>query len=184
MRSLIQKVTRASEAIAIGVGLIVVAAPDGWAQQKQKISYSVSAQNSIFTQQHVIDVGDLSGHQIRVFELHRTFPDGAPAFDGVRVREQWTRGLTDYIDTNGPGTVYNEYDLENGDKVFARTSLVAQSAVNPDGTRKNTATSTGLITGGTGRLSGIRGTVQSMSIFDVKAAKSETQTEIEYWMER
>jgi hypothetical protein len=49
------------------------------AQEKQRISYKVSAANTKYTQQLFIDVGDAPGHQVRVFELHRTYPVNRPA---------------------------------------------------------------------------------------------------------
>jgi hypothetical protein len=41
--------------------------------EKQKISFRVPASSTKYTQQHVLDVGDVPGHQIRLFEIHRTF---------------------------------------------------------------------------------------------------------------
>ncbi len=171
----------------VGLVFTMLAFSDAWGQQvpqKHQVSYQVSAENSKFTQQHVIAVGDMPEHQLRLFEIDRSFPTNAPMFDGVQVREVWTRGLSDYTDTNGPATAYNEYVLENGDKVFTRVSLVAQNVVSPDGSRKNSSTSAGLVTGGTGKFLGIRGTMRSSSLFDAKAGKTETQVDIEYWIEK
>ena len=53
-------------AITVGVGVMLFGMSNGWAQQKQKVSYKVSAENSKYTQQHMIDVGDASGHQVRL----------------------------------------------------------------------------------------------------------------------
>ena len=36
--------------------------------------------------------------------------------------------MSDYIDNNGPAIIYNVWVLENGEKFFVRTSLVAQSS--------------------------------------------------------
>ena len=56
-------------AVALSVG-------EAAAQQTpQKVSYKVSAQNSKFTQQQFLDVGDVPGHQVRSFEIHRTYPE-------------------------------------------------------------------------------------------------------------
>ena len=97
------------------------------AQQKQQLSFKTSAENTKYTQQHLIDVGDVPGHQVRVYELHCTFPNNAPVMNGVAIKEQWTRAISDYTDNNGPGTTYGVYVLENGDKFFTRSVLVAQS---------------------------------------------------------
>ena len=66
------------------VCLVVALSTDNLlAQQKQQLSFKTSAENTKYTQQHLIDVGDVSGHQVRVYELHRTFPNNAPVMNGV-----------------------------------------------------------------------------------------------------
>ena|ERR1700730_2347199 len=82
---------------------LAVALP-AFAQQKQHISYKVSAENSKYTQQHVIDVGDVPGHQVRVYEIYRSFPNNAPVINGLKVKETWTRATSDYTDGNGTST--------------------------------------------------------------------------------
>lgn len=146
------------------------------AQQKQQLSFKTSAENTKYTQQHLIDVGDVPGHQVRVYELHRTFPNNAPVMNGVAIKEQWTRAISDYTDNNGPGTTYGVYVLENGDKFFTRSVLVAQST----GSGKLTATTVGQITGGTGKFAGIQGIVRTVNTADPKAGVNEGQTDIEY----
>lgn len=157
---------------------LVVALPTDnlLAQQKQQLSFKTSAENTKYTQQHLIDVGDVSGHQVRVYELHRTFPNNAPVMNGVAIKEQWTRAISDYTDNNGPGTTYGVYVLENGDKFFTRSVLVAQST----GSGKLTATTVGQITGGTGKFAGIQGIVRTVNTADPKAGVNEGQTDIEY----
>ena len=153
---------------------------DAAAQQMQRVSFKTSAANSKYTQQHVIDVGDVPGHQVRVFELFRAYPNDAPMINGVRLVESWSRGLSDYTDTNGPNTGYTVYVMEGGDKFFVRTATVAQNNVNPDGSRKAVSTSAGNITGGTGKFANIKGFVRTVNVFDAKAGYNDSQTEIEY----
>src|SRR5262245_32034244 len=43
------------------------------------------------TQQHTIDVGDVAGHQVRVFEIKRVYPTNAPLIGGMKIVESWTR---------------------------------------------------------------------------------------------
>src|SRR5262249_40545238 len=43
------------------------------AQERCAMSWETPASNTTYTQQQVIDVGDVPGHQIRIFELKRTF---------------------------------------------------------------------------------------------------------------
>lgn len=154
------------------------------AQQKQLLSYKVGTENFKYTQQHTIDVGDVPGHQVRIYEIHRTFPMGGPKFNGLRLVEQWSRAFSDYTDLNGPSTVYNVYVLENGDKVFARGNLIAQTIANADGSKKTTATSVAHFSGGTGKFGGIQGSIKAVTISNIKAGLNETQVDVEYWIEK
>jgi len=120
------------------------------AQQKQRVIFKAQQENSKYTQRNAIDVGDVLGHQVRVYEIYRTYPNNAPTINGLKLKETWTRGLSDYIDGNGPNVGYSVFTVENGDKFFIRTSTVAQ---NP-GSGKLTTASAGTITGGMGKLAG------------------------------
>jgi len=161
---------------------LAVALPtnDAAAQQTQRVSFKTPAANTKYTQQHFVDVGDVPGHQVRVFEIHRTFPNDPPVINGVKPKEQWTRGTSDYIDTNGTANNHVIYVMENGDKFFVRLSVLAQNNLNPDGSKKSTTSSTGPITGGTGKFTTIKGIVRSTNVFDPKAGFNDGQTEIEY----
>jgi hypothetical protein len=149
---------------------------DAAAQEKQHVSFKSTAENAKYTQQQFIDVGDVAGHQVRSYEIHRTFPTDAPVIGGVKLKEQWTRAISDYVDNNGTANLYNVYVLENGDKFFTRTTLTAHNA----GGGKLTNVSVGNITGGTGKLAGIQGIVRSSGTANPKAGFTETQTDIEY----
>src|SRR5215831_18159155 len=102
-------------AICCLVTLTLCGSPSAWAQQKQKVSYKVTAENSKYTQRHTLDVGDESGHQLIMFEIHRTFPNNAPVINGLKLKETWSRGYADYIDSNGLSTNYTVYVLDNRD---------------------------------------------------------------------
>jgi hypothetical protein len=154
-------------------------AGDALAQQKQRLIFTVDAANSKYTQQYTIDVGDLPGHQVRLFEIRRTYPSNAPAINGMKIVESWTRGITDFIDNNGAATTYGVYLLENGDKFFTRGSAVA---VHGPGPSKLTATAVGPIMGGTGKLVGIQGMARTVTSTDPKVGVDETQVEIEYFL--
>jgi hypothetical protein len=60
-----------------------------------------------------------------------------------------------------------------------RTNTLGQ---NTAGKRANT--SVGTITGGTGKLVGMQGTVRGSGTSDPKAGFNENQTEIEFWIEK
>jgi hypothetical protein len=148
------------------------------AQQIQHVSYKTSAENTKYTQQHIIDVGDVPGHQVRIFEIHRTYPSNAPVINGMKLVEQWTRAMSDFTDNNGPATNYAIYVLENGDKFFVRAALVSQST----GGGKLSNLTAGTITGGTGKLAGIHGSVRTSGTAEPKAGINETTTDIDYSM--
>ena len=61
------------------------------AQQKQHVSFKSAAENSKYTEQHVIDVGDIPGHQVRVYEIHRTYPTNTPMATCSLFTQLWLR---------------------------------------------------------------------------------------------
>jgi len=149
--------------------------------KKQQLVFKVGPENSKYTQQHAIDVPDMGSHKLRIFEMQRTFPTNPPKFNGVRVTELWTRGFSDYIDESGSGLLYGAYVLESGDKIFVRSTLVAQKR--SGGSGNSTSVTAGVLTGGTGDFAGIDGTAKSTTLFNPKSGFAETDFEIEYWME-
>jgi hypothetical protein len=165
--------------MTMGLLSLAVALPAGnaVAQQKQRVSYKISAENSKFTQQLNIDAGDLPNHIVRVYEVRRTFPNDAPIINGLKLVEEWNRGITEIIDGNGTGTLVTVYVMENGDEFFDRRTTVSQNA-----SGKITATHVGSITGGTGKFAGMRGIVQASRDFDPQTTATDNQTDIECWI--
>jgi hypothetical protein len=165
-------------AVSIGMSSGVVA------QQRTKVVYQISAAETKYTQQHSIPVGDMPSHDIRIYEIQRTLKDG-PMIEGVRVKEIWSRGFSDYVEMNGPSLTYGVFVMENGDKIFSHNDLISQSTEkNADGTFKSAATVTGRLTGGTGKFLGIRGITRTKVVSDIKAGTNAQQSELEYWMEK
>lgn len=157
----------------------------GWAQQRQVAKFEAPAANTKYTEQHSIPVGDVPGHDIRIFENLRAFPKDPLVIDEVRVKEWWTRGLTDFTETNGLGTAYHTLMMENGDKIFIRVNFVAQSVATTDGSKRGANNLiAGPITGGTGKFLGVRGMLRLAASFDPKSGFNESKGEIEYWMEK
>ena len=142
---------------------VALPASNALAQQKQQVSFKVPAENSKLTQQQNVDVGDVPNHIVRVYEVHRTFPNNAPVINGLKLVEQWERGIADMTDGNGPGTGYTVYVMENGDRILCPKYSVVQTAAG-----KLAATSVGHITGGTGKLAAIQGVVRGVVNFDPK----------------
>jgi hypothetical protein len=98
--------------------------------------------------------------------------------NGIKLKEQWTRGVSDYVDNNGTANNYNVFVMENGDKFFTHTTVLAHNA----GPGKLSNVTVGRITGGTGKFAGIQGIIRTTGTAEPKAGLNETQTEIEYWI--
>jgi hypothetical protein len=145
------------------------------AQQKQQVTFTSPPENSKYTQQLTIDVGDMPNHVIRVFQIHYTFPNNPPVINGLKLAELWEHGIGDRIDGNGPLTSYGVYVMENGDKFFAKTIGVIQNTAG-----KLTNTNVGNLTGGTGKLAGIQGTIRQSGNFNYNTGFAEGHTELEY----
>jgi hypothetical protein len=165
--------------MTMGLLSLAVALPAGnaVAQQKQRVSYKFSAENSKFTQQLNIDAGDQPNHIMRVYEVRRTFSSDAPIINGLKLVEEWNRGIADINDGNGTGTLVTMYVMENGDKFFDRRTSVTQNS-----SGKITPTHVGYITSGTGKFVGIQGIVRASQNVDLKTGVTDSQTDIEYWI--
>jgi hypothetical protein len=170
--------------LAVVAGLAVLGLAHAQVEDKRAISWKTSGAHTKYTQQHAIDVGDVPGHQIRVLEIHRTFPANPPVFEGVKVVEDWSRGYSDYVNVNGRAWGYGVLLLEQGDKIFYQWDGASHTIVNADGSRKSTYTGTTRLTGGTRKFQGIRGSLRGSFVFDPKAGMNEGQTEGEYWLEK
>jgi hypothetical protein len=157
---------------------LAVAFPADRVCAQQRLAFSVSAENTKYTQQYTIDVGDVPGHQVRLLEIHRVYPSDAPTISGMKIVESWTRGISDYTDNNGQATSYSVV-LENGDKFFTRGSLIA---IQIPGEGNLSATTVGPITGGTGKLSRITGMARSTSLANPQTGRNETHVDIQYWL--
>src|SRR5688572_32380262 len=149
------------------------------AQEKQRVSFVLPAGNSKYTQQHVIEVGDAPEHKLRLYELQRTFPKDGPVIEGSRLVELWIRGIADFIDMNGPATAYSVYVFDNGDKIFARSDIVAAT----DGGKSNTLAA-GRIMGGTGKFRSIRGNIRVASSPDPGSGLMRSAFDIDYWLDK
>jgi hypothetical protein len=169
------------ELIAFKLFCLVLALSANEVIAQERIVFKVAAEDTQYTQQHVIDVGDVAGHQVRLFEIHRNYSTNAPEIAGMKIVESWTRGTSDYTNNNGEATIYAVYVLENGDKFFTRASLVA---VQSPGASNLTATAVGPITSGTGKLARINGMTRTLTSANPAAGMNEIQVEIEYWLSK
>ena len=157
----------------------IVVTGDAWAQQKYTISRAPSSSNSQYLQEHAIDVDDQTGHQVRVYELRNDYPANDLAFAGITVKQSLTRGISDYVNWSGPFTTYTVYTLQDGSKVFSRSTGTTQT--DADGTRKFTFVEN--YVGGTGKFKGIRGLVRGSGERAAGAKSLSQQSSGEYWIE-
>src|SRR3974390_3230221 len=154
-----------------------LSATDAFAQQR--LVFKVAAENTKYTQQHEIDVGDGAGQQVRLLEIHRTYPSNPPAIGGMKIVESWSRGISDYTNNNGEAITYGIYVLENGDKFFTRgTSVTVQSSESSN----LTVTTVGPIMGGTGKLARINGMARMSTSANPSTGLNEAQVDLEYWL--
>ena|SRR5690242_8786905 len=172
---------------AVGIAAIVVfgliTGPVS-AQEKHKYSFVTPPGVGTYTQQHEIDVGDVPGHKVRIYEIRSKFGDEAPRYAGVKVVESWSRAVSDHTNGTGRASGYGVSILENGDKIFSRFEVLAHAVVENDGSRKGNYTSIATLTGGTGKFATIRGTLRAVGSTDYKAGVSNVKTEGEYWFEK
>ena len=168
----------------VGVFLLAAAlcaTSAAWAQKKYTISSPSST--SQFLQQHAIDVDDSPGHQVRVYEIRNDYAEKDLAFGGVLVKESITRGMSDYINFSGPFTTYTVYTLEDGNKIFSRSTGTAQFVTKGDGSQVVKFSNVENFIGGTGKFKGIRGQVTGSGERAPVAKTLTAQSSGEYWLE-
>jgi hypothetical protein len=155
------------------------------AQQRYSIeTRSEWQQEGRYTQQHVIDVGDIPGHQIRILEIYRTYNEKSRfAVAGVKVKESFMWGFTDYITGIGTAQAYGVWILEDGGKVFSKRSGSSQTRPTETGSYYGTFHGFLQITGGTGKYQGIRGTMTEVVEFntDPDRGYNRQRGTGEYW---
>jgi hypothetical protein len=74
------------------LGLAAAPTGDARAERRIQLAFNVEPANARYTQQHVIDVGDVPGHQLRIFEVRHTYPNNPLVINGLKIVESWTRG--------------------------------------------------------------------------------------------
>jgi hypothetical protein len=152
--------------------------------ERHPLAYSLDADSTRYARQYRIEVGDVSRHELRVFDLTREFTRAAPVLDGVRVTRAQERGVADLVDQDGSESAYIIYVLEDGNRVFGRYNGTVQTRRWPDGSRHHDVRGTIELTGGTGRFQAIRGTVTTWQALDPGADSSQGAAQGEYWFER
>ena len=157
-----------------------------WSQEKYPIETTSEGSSSKYTQQYKIDVGDVPNHQVRIQETHRIHNDKSTlVIRGVRVKESWVRGFSDYTNGKGRAWGYIYWVLEDGDKIFLDYSGQSHSEPTSTGSLKGSYTGTTRIVGGTGKYKGIRGAMTDTVSFDndPKNGYNNSDSKGEYWFE-
>ena len=159
---------------------------NAWSQQKYPIANNTEGSTSKYTQQYKIEVGDVPGHTVRIQETNRTYNEKSTlAFRGVKAKESWVRGFSDYTNGKGRAWGYGQWVLEDGEKVFFDYSGQSHSEPTSTGSLKGSYHGTTRIVGGTGNYKGIRGTTTDTVSFDndPKAGYNNISGTGEYWFE-
>ena len=158
-----------------------------WSQEKHAFTVSGEGMKGHYVQQHIIDVDDVPGHQIRNFEIQRTFSgDNQLVIDSERIVEAWVRGYSNYTGGVGPVWGYTTWITDKGSKIFTEGTGTSESQITDTGSRRGTYHGTSRFIGGTGRFAKIRGLFVDVSKFDTdpKTGYNTVDSHGEYWFEQ
>lgn len=154
------------------------------AQQRYPIVDKPEWSTGKYTQQLAIEVGDVPGHKVRALELHYVYNEQSQlAISGVKVKEGWSRGYSDYTDGKGRSWGYALWLLEDGNKVFMEYSGTTLAEPTATGSVKGSYHGISQLTGGTGKYSRIRGILVEVNEFDndPKSGYNTMESKGEYW---
>ena len=154
-----------------------------WAQQTYAYNHSAPPTTSRYVQRYSISVGDLSGHEIVIYELQRTYATDQPVIMGLKILETWGYGIADQINGVGTSEGYNVWMLEDGSKLFSEFHGTVYGELTETGFRKGTYHGASRFVGGTGKLAAIRGTLTDDVEYytDPKLGYNRPVTRGEYW---
>ena len=170
-------------AFLLAASVAFFASQETFALDRQTVAFSLPAGSIRYTQEQVIEVGDVPGHKLRIFESHLDYQSINLAFGGVRVKEVVTRGASDYTNGNGTSSNYSVYILEDGNKLFAKDAGVAQTIVTADGANTFRSAVVVTFTGGTGKFRGIRGQLRGNVVRAPGESVAKADVTGEYWIE-
>jgi hypothetical protein len=182
-------------ALAIGgaTPLLSSAASAASAEERCKVSYEFGNEETTFPQQLRLDVSDIPGHRIAVFEIHHgPNPNAKPNCEGFKTIDSSVHGFSDTIDRNGRAWGYSVSTLDDGDKIYSQWSGTTVAVTGDDGSVLTTYSGTTTWIGGTGRYLGVRGLTRGKSeTFYVKDSQGKLSAktnkgleEGEYWFEK
>lgn len=181
--SMMGRISGVATAMLVATSLLL-GTSNAFAQEKHKFFFKAPPGATKYGQTQVLEVGDVPGHQMRLTETLSKYSGEAPVYAGVKVVEARGVLVSDYVGGNGNAMSYGVWTLENGDKIYARATILTQTSVGADGGRRTSFTSVTTLTGGTGKFAGIRGTLRGSGFTDLKTGTSGTETQGEYWLEK
>ena len=158
-----------------------------WAQEKHPISISSEGAETRYIQQLAIEVDDLTGHQVRVFENHRIYAaDKQAIVAGERIVESFGRGLSNYVSGIGPVFGYITLVTDRGNKMFLEFSGTSVTQPTKTGSKRGTYNGTAQFRGGTGPFTDIRGYLLDSTKYDTDPETGYNIGEFsgEYWLEQ
>jgi len=175
---------RASLPAYVLVVLVALASAAAHGQEKFTYSHSTPPDESKYLRDHSIEVDDVPGHKVRIVEIQRVYTKDHPTIMGVKVKEMWFRGFTDYGASGGPGHGYETWILEDGNKVFLESMFLSYTEPSGGGGRRGNSYSTLRFVGGTGKYATIQGSLSSSVEFDSdpKNGYNRPVTKGEYWL--
>ncbi|HZP87665.1 MAG TPA: hypothetical protein VFB54_12685 [Burkholderiales bacterium] len=147
------------------------------AQQKHPLARATA--EGYYIEERAIDVGDVSGHQARIYRIRFEYPKKDLVFLDVPVSESFTTGYSDYTGWSGEFSTYSVYVLEDGSRIFTRGGGNNQSQ--PDGSRRFSFVDNFI--GGTGKFRGIRGQIRGFGERGAGAQSLSDTSSGEYWIE-
>lgn len=174
---------RRSAAFVLPALLAFSVSQESLAQEKQAVAFSLPAGSIHYLQEQTIEVGDVPGHKLRIFEARIDYQSIKLAFGGVRVKEVFTRGSSDYTNGNGTSSNYSVYVLEDGNKLFAKDSGVAQTTASADGAITFRSAVVVTFTAGTGKFRGIKGQLRGNVVRVPGDSVAKADVTGEYWIE-
>lgn len=173
-------------ASVILVGIICVSSNVAQAQTHYPIEDKSTWSTGKYVQQHIIDAGDVPGHKVRILEVQRIYNDKSGlAVSGIKVKEAWVWGYSDYINGKGKAWGYGMWMLEDGNKVYNEWAGSTSSKPKPNGSIEGTFNGVTSLKGGTGKFSSIRGTLTDVNAFNNDSTNGYNRSESkgEYWFD-
>lgn len=139
-----------------------------------------------YVQQHAINAGDVPGHKVRILEIQRTYNDKSGlSVSGIKVKEAWVWGYSDYTNGKGRAWGYGIWLLEDGNKVYNEWAGSTSSEPKPNGSIEGTNHGVTWLRSGTGKFSSIRGMLTDVNAFNNDSTNGYNRSESkgEYWFD-